>query len=142
VVTAVLLVNTTGLDGAAFGGGTATNLANRGGDYQQFDMGAGELAGARWLGQAVPRGQLIYADRYAQLRLAAMLSARPGVLSDITPLTLDQHAWVYASRTNVVSRTGLAFFDNQSATYAFPFPFLDQNYDVVFNDGTSEVFHR
>lgn len=137
---AVLVASNSGLAGAALGGGTGTNLANSGGDYSFFDMSAPELAAASWLGKAAPPGQLIYADRYAQLRLLAMNGSRAGMLSDVTPLTLDQHAWIYADRTNVVERTGMAFFDNESASYAFPFPFLDANYNLVYSDGTSEVF--
>jgi uncharacterized membrane protein len=139
---AVVAANTTGLAGAAFGGGTDTNLANNGGDYDQFDMTAPELAAASWLGQQAQPGQLIYADRYAQLRLAAMIGGRPGELSDITPLTLNQQAWIYADRTNVTGDLGLAYFQNESAAYAFPFRFLRANYDLVYTAGSSEVFYR
>lgn len=139
---ALFLANNIGLTGEAFGGGVDTNLASSGGDYELFGMTAPELAAASWLGAAAQPGQLIYADRYAQLRLTAMIGTRPGMLSDITPLTLNQSAWVYADRTNVVERTALAFFNNQSATYAFPIGFLDSNYDVVYTNGSSEVFYR
>lgn len=139
---AVFFATTSGLAGAALGGGTKTNLANSGGDYQQFDMSAAELAAASWLGQQAPPGQLVYADRYAQLRLNAVIGARQAVLSDLTPWTIDQNAWIYADRTNVVDRTGLAYFDNESAAYAFPFGFLDGNYDLLYTNGSSEVFHR
>ena len=139
---AVLLVTAGGLSGAVLGSGAGTNLANSGGDYQQFSMTAPELASASWLGRAARPGQLVYADRYGELRLYAMNGYGPGILSDITPLTLDQHAWVYASSTNVVDGFTNSFLAGQSATYAFPFGFLRANYDTVYTDGTSEVFHR
>jgi uncharacterized membrane protein len=142
VAIAVFFASTSGLAGAALGGGTKTNLANSGADYQEFDMSGPELAAAQWLGHEAPPSQLIYADRYAQLRLNAVIGARQGELSDITPLTLNQNAWIYADRTNVTERTGLAYFDNESAAYAFPFRFLDDNYDVVYTSGSSEVFFR
>jgi uncharacterized membrane protein len=139
---AVFFTSTSGLSSAAFGGGTKTDLGNSGGDYQQFDMSTPELAAASWLGQAAAPGQLIYADRYAQLRLNAMIGQREGTLSDLTPWTIDQNAWIYADRTNVVDRTGVADFENESAAYAFPFAFLNGNYDLVYTNGSSEVFHR
>ena len=71
-----------------------------------------------------------------------MRGIRSGTLGDITPLTLDQHAWVYASQTNVVDGTARTVFGDDSATYAFPARFLELNYDTVYTDGTSEVFHR
>jgi len=138
----VLHVTAGGLAGVVLGGGTATNLANSGGDYDQFYMTTPELASASWLGRSARPGQLVYADRYGQLRLFAMNGYRGGMLSDITPLTLDQHAWVYASRTNVTDRSARVLFNNQSVQYAFPFGFLGANYDTVFTDGSSEVFHR
>jgi uncharacterized membrane protein len=139
---AVILFNTSSLAGAVFGGGTATNLANSGADYDQFAMTTPELAAARWLATAARPGELIYADRYAQLRMITVVGNRSAMLSDVTPLTLDQGAWVYADRTNVVERTGLAYFNGQSAAFAFPFGFLDANFDLVYSNGTSQVFFR
>ena len=139
---AVLLTTAGGLAGAALNAGTAANLANSGGDYEQFYMTSPELAAASWLGKAARPGQLVYADRYGELRLFAMNGYRPGILSDITPLTLDQHAWVYASRANVADRVANSYLSNQSAAYAFPFGFLNANYNAVYTDGFSEVFHR
>ena len=92
--------------------------------------------------QVRPAGQLVYADRYAQLPLDAVAGINRGVLGDVTPLTISQHAWVYASRANVVDGRGRALFDDHTVTYVFPARFLDANYDLVYTDGSSEVFHR
>jgi uncharacterized membrane protein len=139
---AAFLVGSVGLAGAAFGGGMATNLASSGADYQEYYMTAEEIASAEWLSQAAPRRQLVYADRYGELRLEAAAGVRSGTFDDITPLTLDQHAWVYASQTNVVDGTARSVFGNEAATYAFPTRFLELDYDTVYTDGASEVFHR
>jgi uncharacterized membrane protein len=139
---AVMFISTTGLVGVAFGGGTATNLANSGGDFEAFYMTSPELASAQWLGGFVRPGQLVYADRYAQLPLVAMTGISTGLVGDVTPLTINQHAWIYASSTNIVDRRSRALFDAHSVTYTFPAGFLDANYDLVYTDGSSEVFHR
>lgn len=140
---AVILVNTSYLTGAVLGGGTSANLTNSGPAFEYFDITAPELASAQWLGAAVERGQLVYADEYGQLRLAATTGIQKGLLLDITPQTLDQNAWVYASRTNVVNGRAFALYNEDLfASYAFPSNFLDVNYDLVYTNGSSEVFHR
>lgn len=141
-VLALPFVSGSGLTGAVLGGGTATNLANSGNDYQQFYVTTPELAAASWLGGRLRPGELVYADRYAQLPLIAETGISNGLLLDVTPGTLDGGAWVYASRTNVVDKTARALYDNHSVLYTFPTRFLTANYDVVYTDGSSEVFHR
>jgi hypothetical protein len=138
----MMFLTTSGLAGVLLGGGTATNLANSGEDFERYYTTAPELASARWLGTSVQPGQLVYADRYAQLPLDAVAGINRGVVGDVTPLTISQHAWVYASRANVVDGRGRALYDDHTVTYVFPARFLDRNYDLVYTDGSSEVFHR
>ena len=72
----VILICTSGLanvalGGGALGGGANINLANSGEAFNRYYLTASELASAGWLGRAARPGQLVYADRYAQLRLFA-----------------------------------------------------------------------
>jgi uncharacterized membrane protein len=138
----MMFLTTSGLSGVLLGGGTATNLANSGEDFERYYTTAPELASARWLGTTVQPGQLVYADRYAQLPLDAVAGINRGVLGDVTPLTISQHAWVYADRANVVDGRGRTLFDDHTVTYVFPASFLAGNYNLVYTDGSSEVFHR
>jgi len=138
----VVLVNTTYLVGAVLGGLTSVNLANSGRAYEYLYITAPEIASAQWLGQIVPPGQLVYADEYGQVPLAIVAAIQSGLVLDLTPRTLNQHAWVYASRTNVINGRAFALYNEHLATYVFPANFLDANYDLVYTDGSSEVFHR
>jgi uncharacterized membrane protein len=139
----VYMLGTTGLGAVAVGGGTASNLANSGVDYQEFVMNSQDLAAASWVNQNAPIGQFIYADHYAQLRLDTVAGPnRPGVFDAITPQTLDQHAWVYATSVNLKYKTVDSLAGDDETQYAFPSRFLDSNYDVVYTSGSSEVFHR
>jgi len=138
----MMFLTTSGLSGVLFGGGTATNLANSGEDFERYYTTAPELASARWLGRSVQPGQLVYADRYAQLPLDAVAGINRGLVGDVTPQTISQHAWVYAGRANVVDGRGRALFGDHTVTYVFPASFLARNYNVVYTDGSSEVFHR
>ena len=139
---AIFLAESSGLTNFALGAGTATNLANSFDDYQEFYMTTQEIASASWVTEEAPPGQLIYADRYGQLRLDIVAGDRTGVLGDITPQTLDQQAWVYASRPNTVDNITRSNGPGYDAIYAFPKRFLDSNFDTVYTNGTSEVFHR
>ena len=128
--------------GGTLNGGTPLNLANSGEDFNRFYVTAPELASARWLGEAVQPRQFVYADRYAQLRLFAVNGTNFNLIGDVTPLTLNQHAWVYASRTNVIDQTAETVFGNNAVTYRFPAGFLNASYDLVYTNGSSEVFHK
>ena len=140
---AVVLVSTTYLAGAVLGGGTSANLANSGAAFEYFDITAPELASAQWLGHAVKPGQLVYADEYGQLPLVAATGIQNGLLLDLTPLTLNGHAWVYASRTNVTDGRAFALYNKQFCELTSSLlTFSSSNYDLVYTNGSSEVFHR
>lgn len=140
-VVAVFIINTSGLLGATLGGGVQSNLANSGEDYERFVRTPQELAAASWLGSQVPSGQDVYADLYAQLPLVAVTGLGPTVIEDVTPLTIDKNGWVYASTANLVDGRARVDFQNALITYVFPTKFLNENFNVVYSDGASEVFH-
>jgi len=102
-----------------------------------------DLAAASWVDQNAPIGQFIYADHYAQLQLDTVAGpSRSGVFDAITPETLDQHAWVYATSVNLKDDIVRSLVGSNVTSYAFPSRFLNSNYDVVYTNGSSEVFHR
>lgn len=139
---ALTLVGSSSLGGWFFGGGTASNLANQYDDYQEFVMTTPDLAAASWVDKTAPAGQFIYADHYGELRLNTVAGNRSGVFDAITPETLDQHAWVYAYSANLQDDIDRSLSGNVSVYYAFPLTFLNSNYNVVYTNGSSEVFHR
>ena len=115
--------------------------ADNGSDYQEFVKNTPDLASAAWVNQTTPAGQLIYADNYAKLLLDTVASNRQGIIDAITPETIDQHAWVYATSTNLISDIVRSLSGNTSASYAFPLNFLTSNFNLVSTNGSSEVFH-
>lgn len=139
---AVIFVNTSYLSGAVLGGETSVNLANSGPSFEYFYTTAPEVASAEWLGREVQPGQLVYADEYGQVPLVMVTGMQRGLFTDLTPLTINQHAWVYASQTNVIDGRAFALYGEHIATYVFPTDFLNANFDLVYTDGSSEVFHR
>lgn len=138
----VYLVGTTGFGGAFLGGGTASNLANNYLDYQRFVVDTPDLAAGAWVLKEAPPGQLIETDRYGELRLATMAANRSGILGDIAPETIDQHAWVYVTRAMLADDLVQSETGGIEADYGYPKTFLNSNFNLVYTNGTSEVFHR
>jgi hypothetical protein len=138
----VVLLNTSGLAGAALGR-PATNLGSSGEDYERYYTTRPELAAADWLRTSRPvRSGVLYADRYGQLRLISQRVPTTGLLLDVTPGTLDRDAWIYASRVNVVDGRARGFVGSRYATYRFPSRFVEDHWNTVYANGTSEVFNR
>ncbi|MDQ1425739.1 MAG: hypothetical protein QOD72_3237, partial [Acidimicrobiaceae bacterium] len=131
-----------GVTYAANGGGAVPNVANSGAEYDDYYLTEPEVAAARYLTSVVPRQDVVYTDHYGQLRLIAFTNIVEGVFTDITPLTLDQHAWVYATATNIARGRAVGKINGHAATYAFPNAFLDDEYDTIYSAGTSKVYHR
>ena len=143
---AVLFTSSSGLLDAVLGGGTAANLASSGEDYERYYMATPELAAARWLGANGPAGGKgsgpVYADRYAELRLFALTNIdHRRIYTDVAPVAISTKAWVYASQTNIVDGRVRVLFRNHLVTFRFPAAFLNAYYDVVYTNGSSEVFH-
>ncbi len=132
---------TLGLSQLVVGGGTSVRFANAGEDYERLYTTAPELAAARWISLA-PHGALVYADRYGQLRLLEATGRSSGVLGDVTPLTLNRNAWVYASTSNLQWGRARAQLDNRYVLYRWPSAFLERNFNLVYDDGCSEVYRR
>ena len=137
-----IFAESNGLVAAILGGGTASNLANSGYDYEQFYVTPEELASAAWLGGQVRPGELVYTDEYGQLPLVTVTGISSGLLLDVTPETLSNHAWVYANRTNVIDGQTRTSFNDHSVSYAYPANFLNSNYNLVYTNGSSKVYQR
>ena len=138
----IYLIGTSGLSGALLGGGTAANLANKYIDYQRFVVNVPDMAAGAWVLKETSPGQIIETDRYGELRLVTMNGPRQGVFGEITPETTDQYAWVYATSANLTGNIVQSETGKYAASYQFPALFLNSNFNVVYTNGTSEVFHR
>jgi uncharacterized membrane protein len=131
-----------GLPETAVGEKSEPNFYNAGEHYNRFYVTAPEVAGAEWLASVQPAGALTYADLYGQLRLFGYGDVRGVMLTDVTPLTVDQASWVYGTRENVVEHIARANAAGQTIHYRWPADYLRSQLGVVYTNGTSEVFHR
>ncbi len=138
----VVFVGNSGLAAPVTGGNPPLILYNNGADYAGFYPDAQEKATVQWLAAAVPPQRVIYADYFGQLRLDQFTSLRTAVFNDVTPRTIDQHAWIFASTTNVVDHLTWGATNSGLLEFVFPASFLDEYFNVVYSTGSTEVFHR
>ena len=138
----LVVVTASGLATVVTGSHDAANLYRSGEDYERFSISPGEEASARWLGANAPAGAQIYADRYAQLRLFAFAGRGTSFLNAVTPRTLDQHAWVYASRSNWVDGRARDAIGRDLVSYGFPRGYLDDRYDRWYVSQQGAVYRR
>jgi hypothetical protein len=139
LIVTLVFAQQVGIPSAFLGGGTSLNLSQSGEDYERLYMSPAELAGARWASVESDH-TLLWADAYGQLRLAATTGAVP--FTEVTPRTLDRHAWLYGTHTNVVLGRARGSIGNFQAIYQWPSSFLHDWFDTVYSNGDSEVFHR
>jgi uncharacterized membrane protein len=142
LILVIAFVGNSGLATPIVGGTPPLILYNKGEDYADLYPNAQEESTAQWLAAAVPPNRVIYADYYGQLQLDQFTDLRSAVFNDITPRTIDQYAWVYASTANVVEHLSWGVTSSGVLDIAFPASFLDRYYNVVYSTGSTEIFHR
>ena len=138
----LLIAFSAGLQKAVVGDDSPANLFNGGEHYTRFYVTSQEVASAQWLAKAQPEGSVTYSDEYGQLRILGYGEPKGVILTDVTPLTVDANAWVYATRVNIVTGQARANYADQQLVYVFPADFLADQLGVVYTNGSSEVFHR
>ena len=135
----LMLAYSSSLSAVITGGGTFLNLSSSGDDYQEHYTEPAELTAAAWAAQK-SGGRLLYSDTYGQLRLENAAGAV--ALTLVTPQTLDRSAWVYGTSTNVELGIAHGGVGGKGATYRWPAAFLSDEFDLMYDDGASRVFHR
>ncbi len=138
----VAFVGNSDLAAPLTGGNPPLILYSKGEDYSAFYPNAQEQTTAQWLATAVPTQRVIYADYFAQLRLDQFTNLRTAVFNDVTPRTIDWHAWVFASTANTVEHRMWEETNSGLLDLVFPSRFLDQYFNIVCSTGSTEVFHR
>ncbi len=131
-------VYSTGLAGQLGNGGSVL-FDNSGPGYDAFYMSDQEMAASRWLVTAAGPKPLIWTDEYGQLRIWAGTSYTGGPLTDLTPATIDQGAWVLATGYNIAGWT-YGSVDNKTSTYRFPSKFLENNKNLVYSSPGARVY--
>jgi uncharacterized membrane protein/glycosyltransferase involved in cell wall biosynthesis len=122
------------------GGNPAANLNNYGVDYDSLYAQQTDIAAAQWLGTQYHSDDSVFADDYASLKLEAASNVSHGEFLDVTPATVAEGSFVYADYNNVKNGITTSSVNGTNYSYSYPSSFLDQNKDLVYNSGDSEIY--
>jgi uncharacterized membrane protein len=130
-----------GFTSQLFGGEPVIQLNNFGEAYDRFYTHESEVKSSKWLSNNYDNNFLIYADGYSRLRLLSFSNINIHiVVKDMLPSTMDRKAYVYSSYVNTIENRTFSYYGLKVMGYNFPTEFLNQNKNLIYNNGSSEVF--
>lgn len=135
----VLTFDTFGLTPLVFKGSPRAAVASYGEDSERFVITEGERRAALWLSANAGKG-LIQSDRYGKVRLSGITGLESGVVDILHPDYIDENAWVYVTRTNLIEGRARGYLNKVFATYEAPTDVLDRELAIVYSNGESRVY--
>lgn len=114
-------------------------LNNYGESYDVHYTHRTEVISVNWLQSNWDNKSLVYADRLAAWRLLAF-GKFTLVFDDVLPTTIDRNSYVYLRYSNVVKNQNYKRYENKGLTFNYPIEFLNQNKNLIYNNGGSKIF--
>lgn len=127
------------IGGEPIGDGDLIQLGDFGTTYEQHYVHEAEIKSAQWLSKNYNSRNLVYADELASLKLLSFGRIKE-VKYDILPSTLDENAYVYLSYANVNKNMESNRYKGSIINYSFPMKFINENKNLIYNNGGSELF--
>jgi uncharacterized membrane protein len=122
------------------GGSPIIIYNNFGEDYDKFYTHESELLALDWTARNND-GSSIYMERYSALRAYAFSNiSRSQIVKDIVPTVINKNAYVFSGYVNTNYERVFVQHNHRVISYNFPHDFLQQNKNVVYNSGNSEVY--
>ena len=124
-------------------GGTypSMQLNNFGDSYNEMYVHETEIKSSAWLFKNYSNRQMIYADKRALYKL--LFSNNVGIyniIENVFPSIVNKNAYVFSSNTNTLKNKSYINTKGEIITYNFPSEFLNQNKNLIYNNGESEIF--
>jgi uncharacterized membrane protein len=130
-----------GFNSNIIGGEPKMNLNNFGEEYDRFYTYESEVKSLEWLSKYYNQKDEIYLDVYAILKAYYFSRIEENnTLKDILPSTIDKNAYVYSGYVNTIHKRTFVDYELKLMSYNFPTEFLNQNKNLIYNNGSSEVF--
>jgi uncharacterized membrane protein len=124
-------------------GGAIPNmpLANYGTEYDAIFTRKQEVVAAQWLEAQAQAHTPILADVYGSAKIVASTKKlNPTYVGIIVPSTIPVRSYVYVTETNLNEGIGAAYPKGSVLQYNFPNSFLNNQKNLVYSDGGSEIF--
>ncbi len=122
------------------------HLNNVGDDYDHYVTEARELEAISWLEERLAADMdagdgiqpVVQADRFGQKKLRAFILER--IDDDILPASIRKDAYVYVGPATLLRGTAVVNYDQARIKYVYPLTFLDENKEVVYDNGSVRIY--
>lgn len=142
VIALGFFLSSTGVISELLGGYQAQlHLNNSGTYYDEYYMHAQELAADDWLVSNVikndPRAS-VQTDLDTSIRLDSVTGYQ--AQNDIIPSQIETYSYVLLGYNDTVNRQAYISFDGNTVPYNYPIQFLNNNKDLLYSNGSSEIY--
>ena len=127
-----------------FGNSTAVlYLSNAGRYYDNYLIKESEIFAVDWLG-AIAKGDVsglkiqVQTDRYSKARLASLGSL--DAYNDIFPGVVRKYSYVFLGQATTKNKRATLVYGGDQITYTYPIQFLDDNKNLIYNNGSSRIY--
>ncbi len=138
----VFFLSSTGVISQMLGGyQELLHLDNGGQYYDTYYMHKQEVVADYWLAGALkqPDGQAdVQTDLFTANRFGSLTNIDAG--EDMTPGIVEQHSYVIVGYTATTKDQVTVDFSGNLITYKYPKQFLNQNKNLIYNDGGTEIY--
>ncbi len=146
VLSLMFFVSSTGLVTQSLGGYPAQlNLNNSGTYYDIYYLHKTEVVGVDWLTRQAKEQigpeyiqSIVQTDPFSFSKQNYLFEINP--LSDINPGLVRRDAYVYLGYSNVTKNQATVSFNGNTLTYNYPVKFLDDNKNLLYDNGGSRVY--
>jgi uncharacterized membrane protein len=133
----------TGVFTQLFGGDNPLLHLNNNGLYYDIYYSHGtELAGIDWLGNVAQEDGEVQtetqSDFYSVQKVESITDLNP--LNDIYPGLIRQDSYVFLGYTITQKQEATITYSGSQITYTYPIQFLDDNKDLVYNNGGVKIY--
>jgi len=138
---AVLAANPWSLAPHVFSGSVSASTTATGENVERFVISSSELAGARWIGDTLEDGDLVQTDRYGAVRLLNVAAtAKFNELSILHPQFIDESAYLYVTRANVVAGRARGAYRNLLTVYTSPVPEIEKVRPTLYSNDDTRMY--
>jgi uncharacterized membrane protein len=140
----VFFAYSTALIPQIFGGNAALlHLNNEGTYYDDFYTHAQEVYAINWIADLNPtiEDQIqfdVQSDRFSSSKVLSISNLSPS--NDILPSIIKRQAFIFLSYANVVNHRATELFSGDRISYSYPINFLNDNKDLLYNNGGSRIY--
>ncbi len=121
-------------------GGTRAlmHLSNSGLYYDSYLVHAEEVYSAKWISQYSGTRLPVQAVHFSDIKMIAYGKMAPYI--ELLPETTKKQSFVYLNYDNVKTNNILEILYGEVVYYHFPMDFLNNNKNLIYNNGGSEIF--